>query len=170
MAAMKKFNSFILDNTVKILDNIYSGRHLQRFWVLEVIARSPYFAFLSVLHFKESLGIENDKSMYLMKEHFYQAINETEHLKEMERRGGDKYWIDRFIARHLVLIYYWIMVIYYFFSPANAYDVNIKIEEHAYETYSKYLNDFPDDEKIKEIAQDELNHVKELNHALSILN
>ena len=62
------------------------------------------------------------------------------------------------------------MVIYYFFSPANAYDVNIKIEEHAYETYSKYLNDFPDDEKIKEIAQDELNHVKELNHALSILN
>ena len=53
--------------------------------------------------------------MILMKEHFYQAINETEHLKEMEKRGGDRFWIDRFFARHLVLVYYWIMVFYYFF-------------------------------------------------------
>ena len=166
---MKKINSLILNKTVKILDFIYSDRHLQRFWVLEVIARSPYFAFLSVLHFKESLGIKNDKTMFLMKEHFYQAINETEHLKEMEKRGGDKYWVDRFLARHLVLIYYWIMVIYYFFSPTNAYDVNIKIEEHAFNTYTKYLKDNPNDLKIKEIAQDELKHVEELNQALSML-
>ena len=103
---MKKLNSLILNSTVNILDLIYSGRSLQRLWVLEVIARSPYFAFLSVLHFKESLGIQNEKTMILMKEHFYQAINETEHLKEMEKRGGDKFWIDRFFARHLVLVYY----------------------------------------------------------------
>ena len=166
---MKALNSFILNTTVQILDKLYSDRYLQRFWVLEVIARSPYFAFLSVLHFKESLGIRNEKTMLLMKEHFYQAINETEHLREMEKRGGHKYWIDRFLARHLVLIYYWVMVFYYFLSPANAYDVNIKIEEHAFKTYSKYLEIYPNDEKIKEIAQDELNHVKELNHALSML-
>ena len=88
---MKKLNSLILNSTVNFLDFIYSGRSLQRFWVLEVIARSPYFAFLSVLHFKESLGIKNEKTMILMKEHFYQAINETEHLKEMEKRGGDRF-------------------------------------------------------------------------------
>ena len=74
---MKKLNSLILNSTVKFLYFIYSGRNLQRFWVLEVIARSPYFAFLSDLHFKESLGIKNEKTMILMKEHFYQAINET---------------------------------------------------------------------------------------------
>ena len=166
---MKSLNSFVLNYTVKILDIIYSNRHLQRFWVLEVIARSPYFAFLSVLHFKESLGIKNDITMYLMKEHFYQAINETEHLKEMEKRGGDKFWIDRFLARHLVLVYYWIMVIYYFCSPTNAYDVNIKIEQHAFNTYTKYLKNHPSDQKIKEIAQDELSHVEELNKALSMI-
>ena len=166
---MKKLNSLILNITVNSLDIIYSGRNLQRFWVLEVIARSPYFAFLSVLHLKESLGIKNDRTMFLMKEHFYQAMNETEHLKEMERRGGDSFWIDRFFARHLVLLYYWIMVVYYFFSPANAYDVNIKIEEHAFKTYTKYLKDNPNDQKIKEIAQDELNHVQELNQPLSML-
>ena len=166
---MKKLNSFILNNTIKVLDFIYSDRDLQRFWVLEVIARSPYFAFLSVLHFKESLGIKNDTTMFLMKEHFYQAINETEHLKEMEKRGGDKFWIDRFLARHLVLVYYWIMVIYYFCSPTNAYDVNIKIEEHAFNTYTKYLKTHPEDQKIKEIAQDELTHVEELNEALAMI-
>ena len=52
-----------MNSTVNLLDFIYSGRNLQRFWVLEVIARSPYFAFLSVLHFKESLGIKNEKTM-----------------------------------------------------------------------------------------------------------
>ena len=166
---MKKLNSLILNSTVNFLDFIYSGRSLQRFWVLEVIARSPYFAFLSVLHFKESLGMKNEKTMILMKEHFYQAINETEHLKEMERRGGDKFWIDRFVARHLVLFYYWIMVIYYFCSPTNAYDVNIKIEEHAFKTYTKYLKTHPDDQKIKEIAQDELHHVEELSKALAMI-
>ena len=166
---MKNLNSFILNNTVKILDFVYSDRHLQRFWVLEVIARSPYFAFLSVLHFKESLGLKNDITMFLMKEHFYQAINETEHLKEMEKRGGDKFWIDRCLARHLVLVYYWIMVFYYFCSPRNAYDVNIKIEEHAFNTYTKYLKYNPEDQKIKEIAQDELNHVEELNEALAMI-
>ena len=166
---MKNLNSFILNNTVKVLDYVYSDRNLQRFWLLEVIARSPYFAFLSVLHFKESLGIKNDTTMFLMKEHFYQAINETEHLKEMEKRGGDKFWIDRFLARHLVLVYYWIMVIYYFCSPTNAYDVNIKIEEHAFNTYTKYLKTHPEDQKIKEIAQDELTHVEELNEALAMI-
>ena len=74
-----------------------------------------------------------------MKAHFYQAINETEHLEEMESRSGNRYWVDRFLARHLVLFYYWVMVFYYLLSPSNAYDINIKIEEHAYETYAKYL-------------------------------
>ena len=100
---MKKLNSLILNNTVKFLDFIYSGRSLQRFWVLEVIASSAYFAFLSVLHFKESLGSRNERTMILMKEHFYQAINETEHLKEMEKRGGDRFWIDRFLRDTLCL-------------------------------------------------------------------
>ena len=150
---------------------MYLGRNLQSFWGLEVIARSPYFEFLSVMHFKESLWLKNDKTMFLMKEHFHQTINKQSILKNMEKRSGDKFWIDRFFARHLlVLVYYWIMVFYYFFSPTNAYDVNIKIEEHAFNTYTKYLKDNPNDKKIKEIAQDELNHVEELNKALSIIN
>tara|TARA_Y100001968_G_scaffold244133_1_gene228100 strand:+ start:543 stop:1046 length:504 start_codon:yes stop_codon:yes gene_type:complete len=166
---MKDFNSFVLKLSINILDWIYEGRSVQRFWVLEVIARAPYFAFLSVLHLQESLGLKTPLSNKLMKAHFYQAINETEHLEEMELRSGNRFWVDRFFARHLVLFYYWVMVFYYLISPSNAYDINIKIEEHAYETYAKYLNIYPNDQRIREIAQDELNHANELKEAIALI-
>ena len=104
-----------------------------------------------------------------MKEHFYQALNETEHLEEMELREGNKYWIDRFFAKHLVLLYYWIMVGYYLLSPKNAYDINMKIEKHAFETYTKYSAYHPEDTKIAEIAQDELDHSRELKKAMLMI-
>ena len=166
---MKKFNTWVLDTTIYIIDFLYRGRDFQRFWVLEVIARAPYFSFISVLHFRESLGLRGEDHIYLMKEHFYQALNETEHLEEMETRGGNEFWIDRFFAKHLVLLYYWIMVAYSFISPIDAYDINIKIEKHAYETYVKYSAYHPDDKKIAEIAEVELNHAIELTLPMSMV-
>ena len=167
---MKGFNSFVLNFCVSILDRIYEGRPIQRFWVLEVIARAPYFAFLSVLHLQESLGLKTPLSNKLMKAHFYQAINETEHLEEMESRSGNRYWVDRFLARHLVLFYYWVMVFYYLLSPSNAYDINIKIEEHAYETNANCLIVNPNDQRIGEIAQDEINHANELKESIALIS
>jgi len=166
---MKNLNSFVLNFTITLLDFAYRNRHPQRFWVLEVIARAPYFAFISVLHFRESLGLRGEEHVYLMKEHFYQALNETEHLEEMELRDGNKYWIDRFFAKHLVLLYYWIMVAYYLVDPIDAYDINMKIEKHAYETYTKYLVWHPEDTKIAKIAQDELDHSRELQQAMLLI-
>ena len=159
---MKQLNSAVLNVTVAILDFLYRNRPSQRFWVLEVIARAPYFAYISVLHLRESLGLRGE-------EHFYQALNETEHLEEMEAREGNKYWIDRFLAKHLVILYYWIMVGYYVLNPINAYDINMKIEKHAYETYIKYLSYHPEDKRIAEIAEDELEHARELQQAMTMI-
>jgi len=166
---MKQLNSVVLNVTVAILDFLYRNRPSQRFWVLEVIARAPYFSFISVLHLRESLGLRGEEHIYLMKEHFYQALNETEHLEEMEAREGNKYWIDRFLAKHLVILYYWIMVGYYVLNPINAYDINMKIEKHAYETYVKYGAYHPEDLKIQEIANDELEHARELQKAMLMI-
>ena len=105
-----------------------------------------------------------------MKAHFYQAINETGHLEEMESRSGNRYWVDRFFARHLVLFNYWVMVFYYLLSPSNVYDINIKIEEHAYETYAKYLVVNPSDQGIREIAQNDINHANELKGAIALIS
>ena len=62
---MKKFNTWVLDVTIYIIDFLYRGRDFQRFWVLEVIARAPYFSFISVLHFRESLGLTRRRSYIL---------------------------------------------------------------------------------------------------------
>ena len=166
---MERFNTSILGLTVTILDTLYRGRDTKRFWVLEVIARAPYFAFLSVLHFKESLGLRTESHYNLMKEHFEQTVNETEHLREMEQRGGDRAWIDRFLAYHLVLVYYWTMVAYYFVAPRSAYHLNSEVELHATLTYAKYLTTHKEDTRIWEIMNDEVQHWQEMNNALRTL-
>ena len=167
---MKKLNSIVLNTTVAILDFLYEGRDFQRFWVLEEIARAPYFAFLSVLHFRESMGLRGPEHLYLMKQHFEQSVNETEHLEYMESRGGSTYFIDRFVAKHLVLIYYWVNVVYYWISPRNAYYLSYEVEIHAAETYGKYLAYNGPDEKILEILNDELHHSKELHDAIKLID
>ena len=166
---MKKFNDTTLTVTIAIIDFLYRDLPIQRFWVLETIARAPYFAFLSVLHLRESLGLRTDSHYYLMKEHFAQTVNETEHLTEMELRGGADRWIDRFFAYHLVLFYYWTMVVYYFVAPVSAYQLNSGIEFHATETYLDYFWDHQDDTKIAEIAVDEMNHYIELSRAMEMV-
>ena len=166
---MRKFNTVVLDITVAILDFLYRGRDYQRFWVLEEIARAPYFAFLSVLHFRESMGLRGPEHLYLMKQHFEQSVNETEHLEYMESRGGNSYWIDRFLAKHLVLIYYWSNVVYYWLSPSLAYHLSYEVEIHAATTYGKYLAMNDNDEKILEILNDELQHSKELKRAMEMI-
>ena len=72
---MKKFNTWVLDTTIYILDFLYRGRDFQRFWVLEVIARAPYFSFISVLHFRESLGLRGEDHIYLMKQNILKKWN-----------------------------------------------------------------------------------------------
>jgi hypothetical protein len=89
----------------------------------------------------------------------------------MESRGGSNYWIDRFFARHLVLVYYWINVVYYWLSPRNAYHLNSEIELHAVMTYAKYLSEVdPMDSKIVEIMNDEVNHYQELESARRMIS
>ena len=167
---MEKFNTVVLDITVAILDFLYKGRDYPRFWVLEEIARAPYFAFLSVLHFRESMGLRGPEHIDLMIQHFEQSINETEHLEYMESRGGNAYFIDRFVAKHLVLIYYWVNVVYYWLAPKSAYHLSYEVEIHAATTYAKYLADNGPDKKILEILNDELEHSRELAKAMESIN
>ena len=166
---MRAVNTFVLNFTISIIDYLYRGRHFQRFWVLEEIARAPYFAFVSVLHLRESLGLRGQEHLYLMEEHFAQTLNETEHLEYMESRGGNAYWVDRFVARHLVLIYYWVNVVYYWVAPRSAYHLSYEVEIHAAETYAKYLAYNGHDDKILEILNDELAHSKELKEAMEMI-
>ena len=164
---MEKLNALFIETTVSFLDVLYRNRDIQRFWVLEEIARAPYFAFLSVLHLKESFGLRGEEHISLMKTHFEQTLNETEHLEYMESLGGADNLYDRIFAKALVLVYYWVMVLYYMVSPKNAYHINMLVEKHAAHTYAKYLA-HTQDEKIESILQDEIAHYNELKESMEL--
>ncbi len=59
-------------------------RPIQRFWVLETVARIPYFAYISILHLYESLGFWR-AGADLRRVHFAEEWNELHHLQVIER-------------------------------------------------------------------------------------
>jgi ubiquinol oxidase len=120
------------------LDVLYEERpDFARFFVLETVARVPYFAYISVLHLYESLGRHNRAAW--MKVHFAEADNELHHLLIMEALGGNKNFADRWFAQHSALAYYWACIVLYLVHPRAAYHVMSLIEDHAYRTYDKYV-------------------------------
>ncbi|KAM0832294.1 hypothetical protein ACQ4PT_064982 [Festuca glaucescens] len=130
-------NSKIADFIIAILDLLYRDRDYARFFVLETIARVPYFAFISVLHLYETFGWSR-RADYI-KVHFAESMNEFHHLLIMEELGGNSEWIDRFLARFSAFFYYFIAVGMYMLSPRMAYHFSECVERHAYSTYDKFL-------------------------------
>ena len=128
---------FLVNCLVFVIDKLYKKRPYARFYVLETVARVPYFSYLSVLHLYETLGIWRKADR--LKVHFAQAWNEHHHLLIMESLGGNRRFIDRFLARLTALIYYWVIVLLYMLSPRHAYYFSQLVEEHAYHTYDNFV-------------------------------
>lgn len=74
----------------QLLDLKFEGRPIPRFWVLETVARMPYFAYSSCLHLLATIGWF--RSPTLMNMHHAEELNEAYHLAVMESLGGDKRW------------------------------------------------------------------------------
>jgi ubiquinol oxidase len=135
---MKALIRLVVSFFVFIVDVVYGNRSYARFYVLETIARVPYFSYLSVLHLYETLGLWRKADW--LKVHFAETWNELHHLLIMESLGGGDKWGDRFIAEHIAFAYYWMVVPLYMLSPRYAYYLMELIENHAYHTYDTYLN------------------------------
>lgn len=123
---------------VFVINIVYANRPYPRFYVLETVARVPYFSYLSVLHLYETLGWWRRSDW--LKVHFAESWNELHHLLIMESLGGANFWGDRLLARATALIYYWIIIAVYFVSPKSAYHFMELVEQHAYTSYDKFLN------------------------------
>jgi ubiquinol oxidase len=137
----------------------YRNRPYPRFYVLETIARVPYFAYLSVLHLYETLGFWRKADW--LKVHFAETWNELHHLLIMESLGGDRAWGDRFLAQHIALGYYWIVVPLYMLFPRYAYYMMELIEEHAYHTYDTYLQNHGEALKNQAAPQVAINYYRD---------
>ncbi|KAK9084748.1 hypothetical protein Sjap_025159 [Stephania japonica] len=130
-------NVLLTDSVIKVLDAFYHDRSYARFFVLETIARVPYFAFMSVLHLYETFGWWR-RADYLQV-HFAESWNEMHHLLIMEELGGNAWWFDRFLAQHIATFYYFMTVFMYMISPRMAYHFSECVEKHAFETYDKFI-------------------------------
>jgi len=73
-----------------LLDVVFEGRYMpNRFFLLETVARVPYFSYISMLHLYESLGWWR-RSSDVKRVHFSEEWNEFHHLLIMESLGGGK--------------------------------------------------------------------------------
>ncbi len=137
---------------VFVIDVLYSDRPYPRFYVLETVARVPYFAYTSVLHFYETLGLWRKADW--LKVHFAESWNEMNHLLIMEALGGGNHWGDRILAQTVGLIYYWIIALLYSVAPSQAYFFMEEVEKHAFHTYDKFLTE--NEAELKETAAPEV--------------
>jgi ubiquinol oxidase len=156
---MKMLIRMIVSFFVFIVDVVYGHRSYPRFYVLETIARVPYFSYLSVLHLYETLGFWRKAD--LLKVHFAETWNELHHLLIMESLEGNRYWADRFVAQHIAVAYYWVVVFLYMLSPRYAYYLMELIENHAYHTYDQYLKTCEAELKTQPAPQVAINYYRD---------
>ena len=142
------WNKSLVDTVYQLICFLYPvkgvPRDYARFFVLETVARVPYFAYLSVMHFRETFGQRFDGKDSLrdrMRTHYAEADNELHHLLIMESLGGNGSIIDRTFAHWISFFYYWYVVSAFAMNEAAAYHLSELIEDHAYNTYDKYLTE-----------------------------
>ena len=139
------FNKIVIDTVYDIICLLYpvtgGPRDFARFYVLETVARVPYFAYLSVMHLRETFGERSADLSDRMRTHYAEADNELHHLLIMESLGGNSSAVDRTIAQTMAFGYYWYVVAVYSVSEQAAYHLSELIEDHAYETYDNYLTE-----------------------------
>ena len=139
------FNKVVIDTVYDVICLLYpvtgSERDFARFYVLETVARVPYFAYLSVMHLRETFGDRDPGDSERMRTHYAEADNELHHLLIMESLGGNSSAVDRTLAQSMAFFYFWYVTVVYSFSEPAAYHLSELIEDHAFNTYDQFLKD-----------------------------
>jgi ubiquinol oxidase len=120
-----------------LLDKLFDGDPISRFYFLETVARMPYFSYITMLHSYETLGWWR-RSTEAKRIHFAEEYNEYHHLLIWESLGGDQEWKVRFFAQHSAIVYFFVLIGLWILSPSLAYNFSELIEAHAVDTYAEF--------------------------------
>ena len=123
-----------------LLDVMFEGQPISRFFFLENVARMPYLSYVCMLDLYESLGWWR-RGAGVKRVHFSEEWNEFHHLLIMESLGGDQNWRTRFLAGHASIAYFWVLVFLWILSPTLAYNFSELIEAHAVDTYEQFADE-----------------------------
>jgi ubiquinol oxidase len=132
-----------------MLDEVFDGKYIpSRFFLLETVARMPYFSYITMLHLYETLGFWR-RSAGMKRIHFAEELNEFHHLLIMESLGGDQAWWVRFLAQHSAIVYYVALCLLWGISPSLSYRFSELLETHAVSTYGQFLDE--NEEALKKL-------------------
>eukprot|EP00551_Chaetoceros_affinis_P007779 CAMPEP_0203670360 /NCGR_PEP_ID=MMETSP0090-20130426/6448_1 /ASSEMBLY_ACC=CAM_ASM_001088 /TAXON_ID=426623 /ORGANISM="Chaetoceros affinis, Strain CCMP159" /LENGTH=547 /DNA_ID=CAMNT_0050535193 /DNA_START=83 /DNA_END=1726 /DNA_ORIENTATION=+ len=124
-----------------LLDVVFEGKSVPaRFYLLETVARMPYFSYIAMLQLYETLGFWR-RSKDVKRVHFAEEWNEYHHLMIMESLGGDQKWWVRFFAQHSAIAYYIVLSILFAISPSLSYKFSELLETHAVDTYGQFIDE-----------------------------
>jgi len=124
-----------------LLDVVFEGKYaFSRFFLLETVARMPYFSYITMLHLYETVGFWR-RSSNVKRVHFAEEWNEYHHLLVMESLGGDQSWWVRFTAQHSAIVYFIILSTLWAVSPSLSYKFSEMLETHAVDTYGQFLDE-----------------------------
>lgn len=132
-----------------LLDVVFEGRYVfSRLYLLETVARMPYFSYITMLHLYETLGFWR-RSSEVKRVHFAEEWNEFHHLLVMESLGGDQAWWVRFVAQHSAIAYFVGLMILWGLSPSLSYKFSELLETHAVDTYGQFIDE--NEEALKKL-------------------
>jgi hypothetical protein len=140
-----------------VVDLLYGRRRsLEKFKVLEIVARVPYQAWESVAYVAithtASLPEFARRIFAFVEEARHQQDNEQWHLlilEELLRERGARQGFVRFVVvpQLLAFAYYHVSWLLYVIRPAMSYRLNADFEDHAEHEYMAYVAETPELEK-----------------------
>lgn len=134
-----------------VMDLFYGrGKSLQKFKVLEVIARVPYqawehVAYVAVTHMYGSPDFAR-RIFDFVRESRHQQDNEQWHLLILEERVRkhrihENFLLHRILPQFMAFTYYHISWILYVMKPSWSYALNADFEDHAEHEYMEYVRE-----------------------------
>ena len=137
----------IIETGEGVLNLVWGKADVRRAASLEIIARTAYTAEESACHYLETIGLDREgtirETLELAR---YQDTNEQTHEDIFARDlDGLKNWGDRFLARHIAVIIYWVFAITTLIDHEMAALLGEAVEVEAVKTYRRMLNEQPEE-------------------------
>ena len=128
-----------------VLNNVWGKADERRAAALEIIARTAYTAEESACHFLETAGFDRTgKIRETLELARWQDTNEQMHEDVFGRDlGGLGNWGDRFLARHIAILIYWVFAILTLINHEFAALLGEAVEVEAVKTYARMLHEQP---------------------------
>lgn len=131
----------LIETGESLLNIVWYRADERRAASLEIIARTAYTAEESACHYLETIGLDRKgrirETLELAR---YQDTNEQTHEDIFARDlNGLKNWGDRFVARHIAVIIYWIFAITTLIDHELAALLGEAVEVEAVKTYRRML-------------------------------